>query len=342
MKNLKALKVIPSRTGNVAVNSKFNYKNSRVLSSMAGAGQAAPTPTKNVAKITNPIMDSKRIADLNPDKSNKNIFSKLGPSAIPAIKKATEVLAATPQFKESVRTAISSVGSPVPGGFTIGGPTGMAPITPDGVIFTGSTSRFSPDGAVPLSAPIPPSAPTPGIRTLSALNEADKDIFRPGSYLDSKSNLIDEQSIGVILKKNEKPRILAIISENIQNGYPTANTVIIKKPPINVTVTSVTVLRKSLFKERLFSKIGEFDIENLDTPQDLIDFVQSIGYSANSVITVRDTTVKPNATYVYKVQINWIYNNKEPKTFIDAIKENPDAFDAFRPSYESLFMSGAV
>lgn len=341
MKNLKALKVIPSKTGNVAVNSTFNYKNSRVLSSMARAGQPPPAPIKNISKVTNPVMDSKRIADLNPEKSNKNIFSKLGPSAIPSIKKAMDTLAATPQFKEAVKTAVNSAGT---GGFTIGGPTGMAPIIPDGVIFTGSTSRFSPDGAIPQSAPIPlpPVLDAPGIRTFSLLDESDKDIFKPGSFLDAKSNLVDEQSVGILMKKNEKPRILAIISENIQGGYPTANTIVIKKPPVNVTITNVVILRKSLFRERLFSKIGEFDIDNLNTSADLITFVESLGFSSNSVISVRDTTIKPNATYVYKVQITWVYNGKEPKTFVDVIRDNPDALDSFRPSYESLFMSGVI
>lgn len=174
----------------------------------------------------------------------------------------------------------------------------------------------------------------------SSFSVVEQDIFGLESLLMIPLNPeVSEKTTGVELKKWEKPRVVATIAENIRNGYPSSNAVVFKKLTSNrAQVSRYTIYRKSVFKDKEFVKIAELTNEQVSVAEKYIDTVKELGYNTKDVFVFVDNFIPINATYVYKIEVEWVSTGEEPSETFDFMP-----FLGFSPnSFAGLFISGAV
>lgn len=312
-----------TKTTNVYVNPNLSFKNTKVLAASAKQNAVVLPKIKSVVRLVNTSTDNERISGLTPQ-TPQRIDSGGDPSP------------------PSSQTAISGEGSEPTVTIPFVLPVAGLPFVPITQPSNPTTQPlpglpFVPIPAalpfVPFGAPVPtaplgglPPASIPGpLSVTSSLAPGDSTIFGVRSFIDFPVNLeIAEQTSGLQLTKNEKPRILAIINEDVRLGYPNKNIVILKKLVSNrARVVKYTILRKNVFKDRQFKKVLELQTNQLLIPEKYRHFLEESNLDEKSVFMYIDTDVKPNNTYVYKVEVNWISTGAPPDLpFVNSVLPN--------------------
>lgn len=309
-----------TKTTNVYVNPNLSFKNTKVLAASAKQNAVVLPKIKSVVRLVNTTTDNERISGLTP--------------VVPQ-----RIDTGTTPTPPSSRTTISGEGSE-PTVFTLPlGPVAGLPFVPipqpvpvqalplPGLPFVPipASLPFVPFGppapTTPLGGLPPVSIPGP-LSVTSSLAPGDSAIFGVRSFIDFPVNLeIAEQTSGLQLTKNEKPRILAIINEDVREGYPNKNIVILKKLISNrARVIKYSILRKHVFKDRQFKKVLELQTDDLSIPEKYRHFLKETGIDEKSVFMYIDTDVKPNNTYVYKIEVNWTSTGAPPDLpFVDRV-----------------------
>lgn len=316
----KKLANIPSSSGTTSVNTKFSFTNKRLLSSMASADKSGKSNSKNVHKVVNAAADMARsikspsktalpaAAAISITKSPNNIFvepkdgiARLprlpAPAAAAASRNGADAIVIPPEIKEEItRKAIKD-----------------------------ANINFS--SSLRTQTTIVPGLITPesdGINVLSLISPKDTSIFRAGSFLVSTTSG-DEKFVGEKLKQNEKPRVLSVIEENIKDGYPKSNALIIRRLVTDRGyATKYTIYRKDMFKEFLFKKLTVLESDKLFVPDVYKDYIVELQEKESDVFVIKDLLVRNDTVYIYKVEVDWV-----PSVFLR--NENADASRSVNP-----------
>jgi hypothetical protein len=276
MKILKDMKIVKSSAGLTTVNPKFSFSNSAVLSSQADANKSSPVISRNVTKIVDPFVDSKRFADLtsrivpsNPTPTKT--FSPLSPSLEPRVPVVTPANSRSP----------------------------LTPISGNVVQPTTSPALNQPTTSPALNQPTTLTVQT-------QISPAERSIFGSGSFLGMTGLNLDESYTGQPMNKDSKCKILAIIAEDIVDGYPKSNVLIFKKSESeSVQPKLYTILRKNLFSDREYSKLIEIKPEDTSFPDEYSYLLEDFEISEKNVFAVKDASLKANTTYIYKIRVSW-------------------------------------
>lgn len=334
--------------GNVSVNtSKSKFKNTKVLASTANNMLKNSVPVKSIVKATDARRDSIRISDAQ---KIRPVAQSPQKNLSPAVQKTLEEAGRTFFPTEGVKFFTSSAQSgplfipitPPAGGFLpVGGQNGspqqgFIPPPP------GSFTPFFTASAQSESTGSTGMVPLAGVYTSGSFNAEEQSIFGLTSLLMLPLNPeMSEKTTGLELRKWEKPRVTAVIAENVRNGYPANNVVIFKKLTSNrANVSKYIIYRKTVFRDREFQKIAELSNEQLTLPQSYVDLVKSLGYNTKDSFVLIDRNISINATYVYKIEVEWTSTNEEPQQGFD-----PALFLGFGAGsglLASLFFSGTA
>jgi hypothetical protein len=172
---------------------------------------------------------------------------------------------------------------------------------------------------VPLSKPASPTTLEPLKLAASKIVSSEINIFGVESLLKLPVNPeAAEYSSGISLEKWEKPRVLAVIAQQVNDGYQQKNTLICKKLISNRTkVESYKILKKNIFKEKSEFKIAAHVNSlymNIDAiSQDHIDYIKQLGYNPKECFIYEDPWISPNSAYAYKIEIEWVSNGELAK-----------------------------
>jgi hypothetical protein len=316
--------------GKVAINSnKITFKNTKILAATANLSLASGVTVKNVIKAVDVAKDSARIID------KPKIAATISPRLTPALTPRTTL----PEQLDIIKEAEKIIKNPGITFFTSSTQTRpLIPLLPPSSFVPFFTSSLNTGSIKPASLPIP----IDGIFTSSSLNLSEQSIFGLASYLTVPINPeMSEKSTGLELRKWEKPRVVAVVAENVLNGYPGSNAVVFKKLTSNrAQVSKYTLYRKSVFKDREFQRIAQLSSEQLTVPEKYVDIVSSLGYNVKDTFVFVDNYIPINSTYVYKIEVEWISTGEEPKQDF-----NFTPYLGFRPGTQflsNLFMSGTT
>lgn len=317
MSKFKSMKSVSSNAGLTSVNSKFKFKNEKILSSVASSNKSQSTQAKNATKRVDQAADIKRI--IGPDKP------KISPSLANAIKNVPIV---------PKQNTIDIVRNIQTSSIIVSGPTGFSPYYDDKPppVITKSTpastgAEFVPPTGTLRPTSLPTSLPTSdsAISLHTKISAEDLSVFRSGSFLTSGPSETDEKTIGRSLHWLHKPRVLSIVAENIVDGYAKSNLLVIKKVSApNASIIKYTIWRKNLFKERIFLKLVELTSEDLVIPNQYLGMIEEMGIDSSKVFLVKDSAIKKNTSYAYKVQVDWVATGPDPvNPQIEAVAQNP-------------------
>lgn len=322
-----------TKTTNVYVNPNLTFKNTKVLAATAKQNAVVLPKIKSIVRLVNTSSDNERIGGLTPI-TPQRVDTGAGltpPSSRTAISgEGSEPTVLTVPLTPLVGLPFVPISqsltvplAPLPGAPFVPIPTPL-PFVPFG-------------GAIPTTplGGLPPASIPGPLTVTSSLAPGDGTVFGTRSFVDFPVNLeIAEQTTGLQLTKNEKPRILAIINEDLRDGYPNKNIVILKKlTSTRARVIKYSIFRKHVFKDRQFKKVLELQTDQLSIPEKYRHFVEESGLNEKVVFMYVDADVKPNNTYVYKVEVNWISTGAPPESpFIDLTTPNPIEAPLFRPT----------
>lgn len=184
---------------------------------------------------------------------------------------------------------------------------------------------------VPMSLPVVPPSVSPSVAPIGPV-QLEPLSLAPGKVSDSEVNIFglesllklpvnpesSEHSSGLSLEKWEKPRILAVVAQQIKDGYQEKNTIIFRKVISNRTrVENYTILKKNIFKEKSEFKVAarlSTLYMNLDAVKpEHIEYINQMGYNPKECFVYEDPWISPNSAYAYKIEIEWVSNGQEPK-----------------------------
>lgn len=333
------LKNIHSSSGTTMVNAKFNFANQRLLSSMASSDKTEKSKTKTVSKIVDRKADAARV-------SVAKSVTSLSSTAIATIKSPEKIPGLIPLDVQEKLVIIDGGSRLSPSVAKLPIPPSLKPILPPGSLPSSPTTATPPaveSSATTVSAegvPPPILEESPGrISVFSAVTEAEKLIFKPGSSLSSALSG-DEKFSGKRLTENEKPKLLAVVEEGIKDGYPKSNAILFRKLKTNRGyATKYTIFRKDLFREFLFKKLAVLDPSTLIVPNQYKDLVVELEEQESDVFVIRDLLIRKDAVYAYKIEVEWASTAVRPETeFLatDAAQDLSILTDARRRIQEAL------
>lgn len=124
------------------------------------------------------------------------------------------------------------------------------------------------------------------------------------------------------IPESKRPKVLAILQEDVdKNGIPDSLNIIIRKlvtddeddtNTSNFRVIGYDIYRKSVFEESNFRKIATIDSVNQSFPVEYIDSLKDIGLNDRDVFMFKDSNIKRDTVYAYKVFTRYD-NNSEVK-----------------------------
>jgi hypothetical protein len=278
-----------TKVSNVYVNPSFSYQNPQITQALAKQTITVLPEVKSIIRLVDTAADSERIADV---------------SLAPAARTTVPVV--------PVPIASAPLPPPVVQAVLIPAPSEESPTSGYNII-----PFFFPTTTVPETAsPTPPPRSITPISAESSLAPGEAEIFGLISFIDFPINVeIAEKTTGLELTKFEKPRVLAIVNDDIRNGTPNQNLVLFKKLTSNrARITKYTILRKEVFKDREFKKALELQSDQLSVLDKHKHFVAATGHDPKDVFIYIDKEVKPNNTYVYKIEVSWVSTGAAPKT----------------------------
>lgn len=146
-----------------------------------------------------------------------------------------------------------------------------------------------------------------------------------------------EEFSGEELKTAEKPKIMAVVSREITNGFPKSNIIFVKgiSSP-RVLVEKYSIYRKRIFLDRVFTKVKELTLEDVHSPMNLEHekILKKTGMSTSSIFSYEDFDIDPTHVYAYKISVKW-------RVATEA--EQQQAEEEVEPSEEgSEFLSGFI
>lgn len=333
-----------STSSNTAVNSKFKYKNAKVLTATAKQSTAVASP-RVIIKAVDLSADLVRLRD-----SDSSPVFAIPRSAI----KPKDVIRSSPTNISP--TIAESLGSKITAGSLAPKETSTFPafiprdvdptvLRPRETPITGFIPFFdapilTPQEETQESAPIP----LPGLNVTSSMSQSEAIVFGNASYLLMPLNPeMSESWTGAELKKESKPRIVAVIAENVVNGYPQQNCVVFKKVTSpGVFVTKYTIYRKAVFRDREFIKIKELFSDDLTLPEQYVPVVRAASISPKNAFIYIDREISRNATYVYKIEVSWVSKLVDTSSVIteEEVDNEDVATDGDAASF--VFIPGAL
>lgn len=262
MKPITGMKPINSTAGYTAVNPKYAFSNTKVLSAVAQTTKVSLPEIRTTIKAT-------PATAIPSTQANKPTVPRLSPlSTAPVLPARQDV---SPLVIPTTRVQPSLSGSAAP---------------PRVMSLPSVSSGF----------------PTP----LSSIASTDRRIFGSGSFLTAFGSTLGESTIGQILRDDSKCKIVAILSENILEGYPKSNLLVIKKSESpTVQPQTYTILRKSLFRDTEYSKLVELRASDVSFKQEYAYILEDLGFTDKQVFTIRDNHIEKDMSYIYKVQLSW-------------------------------------
>lgn len=304
----KSLKSIANKSGITMVNAKFNFANQKLLSSMASSDKTQTSKSKNISKVVDQKADIARVS------APSTRATSLSSAAIATIKSPTKTpgaISADVQEKLKIRnTSLSPVAARLP----------MAPTNPIPGLLPAAGPPLVATSLPGVLPPVVVDSPTPeenegGISVYSAIFDLEKSIFKPGSSLSSALSG-DEKFSGKRPTEAEKPKVLAVIEESIKDGYPKSNSILFRKLKTNRGyATKYVIYRKDLFREFLFRKLAVLDPGTLIVPEQYKEFVvEQLQEQEVDVFVIRDSLIRNDAVYVYKIEVEWASTPVQPST----------------------------
>lgn len=122
------------------------------------------------------------------------------------------------------------------------------------------------------------------------------------------TSVLEEENLGLRLKEEEKPKIVAMLGENINSsGFPTQNTIIIKKINSNkYLIKKLDILRKNIFDETSYTTIASLTGGQLILHGRLYKFVKKkLKLEPKQLISYVDTSITSNKVYAYKISVEY-------------------------------------
>lgn len=118
-----------------------------------------------------------------------------------------------------------------------------------------------------------------------------------------------EETSGTSLQDDEKPKILAIIAEDINSGLPTKNILILKRLTSRnrFSENEYKILRKNVFQSgSMFETIKHISASFNSISDDLYNIISSsVSPAKDDIFTVEDTSLLSHTSYVYKLELDF-------------------------------------